>query len=59
MRVSYDQDLNRTFVFGFSIHVFEECVKYPPYELPNVFVPFYGSYDDMLQQVYYKVSPTY
>ncbi len=59
VRVSYDQDLNRTFVSGFSIHVFEECVKYPPYELPNVFVPFYASYDDMLQQVYYKESPTY
>ena len=56
VRVSYDQELNRTFVSGFSIDVFEATVKRLPYELPYTFVPFYGSYDEMVQQVYYKVG---
>ena len=56
VRVSYDQELNRTFVSGFSIDVFEATVKRLPYELPYTFVPFNGSYDEMVQQVYYKVG---
>jgi hypothetical protein len=55
VRVSYEQDLNRTIVTGFSIDVFEAAVKRLPYQLPYVLVPFYDSYDNMVKQVYYKV----
>ncbi|KAG7941464.1 hypothetical protein I3843_16G044700 [Carya illinoinensis] len=54
VKVTYEQDQNRTFVSGFSIDVFEAAVKRLPYHLPYVLVPFYGSYDDMVEQVYYK-----
>jgi hypothetical protein len=57
VRVSYDQDLNKTFISGFSIDVFEATVKRLPYELSYILVPFYGSYDEMVQRVYYKVGP--
>ncbi|XP_040967828.1 glutamate receptor 2.9-like [Gossypium hirsutum] len=39
---------------GFSVEVFEAVVKRLPYQLPYVLVPFYGSYDDMVEQVYSK-----
>lgn len=56
VKVSYDQEQNRTFISGFTIDVFEEVVKHLPYHLPYVLVPFNGSYDDMVEQVYYKVG---
>jgi hypothetical protein len=55
VRVSYEQDLNRTFITGFSIEVFQAAVKRLPYQLPYVLVPFYDSYDNMVKQVYFKV----
>lgn len=55
VRVSSVQGQNGTCVTGFSIHVFEAVVKRLPYNLPYVLVPFYGTYDDMVEQVYHKV----
>ncbi|KAH7567428.1 hypothetical protein JRO89_XS07G0071800 [Xanthoceras sorbifolium] len=52
--VSYDQGHNETLITGFSVKVFEAAVKRLPYHLPYVLVPFYGSYDDMVKQVFYK-----
>ncbi|KAK4859601.1 hypothetical protein QYF36_008424 [Acer negundo] len=37
-----------------NIQVFEAIVNHPPYHLPYVLVPFYGSYDDMVEQIFYK-----
>ncbi|KAK6256583.1 hypothetical protein QUC31_000042 [Theobroma cacao] len=54
VKVSYDQDKNGSYVTGFSIEVFAAVVKRLPYQLPFVFVPFYGSYDDMVEEVYCK-----
>lgn len=54
--VKYDQDRNHTFVSGFSVDVFEAVIRRLPYQLYYVFVPFNGSYDDMVNHVYYKVE---
>ncbi|PON65079.1 Ionotropic glutamate receptor [Parasponia andersonii] len=54
VRVSNLQYKNATLVSGFSVNVFEEVVKRLPYELHYVLVPFYDSYDQMVEQVYYK-----
>ncbi|KAF8410065.1 hypothetical protein HHK36_002587 [Tetracentron sinense] len=56
VRVSYDESRNRTYITGFSVHVFEAAVKLLPYQLSYELVPFYGSYDDMVEEVYYKSS---
>ncbi|XP_006852519.2 glutamate receptor 2.7 isoform X2 [Amborella trichopoda] len=45
---------NETEVIGFAIDVFEEVVKRLPYALPYEFVPFNGSYDELVDQVYVK-----
>ncbi|MBA0775279.1 hypothetical protein Gotri_010434 [Gossypium trilobum] len=54
VKVSYDQGINGSYVTRFSVEVFEAVVKSLPYRLPYVLVPFYGSYDDMVEQVYSK-----
>ncbi|XP_020206106.1 glutamate receptor 2.7 [Cajanus cajan] len=51
VNVSHDKRLNETQFTGFSINVFESVVKRLPYPLPFVFVPFYGSYDQIVEQV--------
>ncbi|PIA30588.1 hypothetical protein AQUCO_05500121v1 [Aquilegia coerulea] len=53
VRVIYDHS-NRTYVSGFSVDVFEAVVKHLLYDLPYVLVPYNGSYDDMVEQVYLK-----
>ena len=55
VNVSYDQTLNQTHITGFSINVFEAVVKRLPYHLPFDLVPFYGSYDQIVEQVNNKV----
>lgn len=55
VKVSYDQGINGSYVTGFSVEVFEAVLKRFPYRLPYVLIPFYGSYDDMVEQVYSKV----
>ncbi|KAJ7966618.1 Glutamate receptor [Quillaja saponaria] len=52
--VSYDHSQNETQVTGFSINIFKAALKFLPYNLPYEFVPFYGTYDEMVQQVYKK-----
>lgn len=54
VRVDYDRRQNQTNVTGFSIRVFEEVVRKLPYDLPYTFVPFNGSYDELVEQVYNK-----
>lgn len=55
VNVYYDQRINGTNVTGFSVSVFEAAVRLLPYQLPYQFIPFYGSYDDMVEQVHHKV----
>ncbi|WOH05988.1 hypothetical protein DCAR_0625411 [Daucus carota subsp. sativus] len=54
VNVRYDQNQNETNVAGFSIEVFEAVVKQLSYNFSYVFVPYYGSYDDMVADVYNK-----
>ncbi|XP_027186149.2 glutamate receptor 2.9-like isoform X3 [Cicer arietinum] len=54
VNVTYDQSKNETSITGFSISVFEAAVKHLPYDLHYNFVPFSGSYDEMVDQVYNK-----
>ncbi|KAF6175243.1 hypothetical protein GIB67_030461 [Kingdonia uniflora] len=53
VRVIYDQN-NETYVTGFSVDVFAAVVKRLPFNLPYELVPFNGSYDDLVEQVYHK-----
>ncbi|KAG8377606.1 hypothetical protein BUALT_Bualt08G0050500 [Buddleja alternifolia] len=54
VNVTYDPGLNRTLISGYSIEVFEAAVEKLPYELHYVFVPYYGSYDELVVEVYNK-----
>ncbi|GMI82636.1 GLUTAMATE RECEPTOR 2.7, glutamate receptor 2.7 [Hibiscus trionum] len=54
VKVSYDQGLNSSYVTGFSVEVFEAVLKHLPDHLPYELVPYYGSYDDMVEEVYSK-----
>ncbi|XP_071694039.1 glutamate receptor 2.9-like [Rutidosis leptorrhynchoides] len=54
VNVSYDPNKNKTYIAGFSIQVFEAAVKKLDYTLSYVFVPYYGSYDDMVTEVHNK-----
>ncbi|KZV45173.1 glutamate receptor 2.9-like [Dorcoceras hygrometricum] len=51
VKVSYDQHLNRTVISGFSIAVFEAAVRHLPYHLYFQYIPFFGTYDEMLEGV--------
>ncbi|KAL6212460.1 hypothetical protein ACLB2K_017680 [Fragaria x ananassa] len=55
VKVTYDQNTNQTRITEFSIDMFEAAVKNLPYQMPYLFVPFNGSYDELVEQVYYKV----
>ncbi|RDY00947.1 Glutamate receptor 2.5, partial [Mucuna pruriens] len=54
VNVTYDQNKNNISVTGFSIDVFKAAVHNLPYDLKYTFVPFNGSYDEMVEQVYSK-----
>ncbi|XP_038885765.1 glutamate receptor 2.1-like [Benincasa hispida] len=53
VRVSYDH-INGMYISGFSITVFEAVAKNLPYPLSYQLVPFNGSYDGLVEQVYEK-----
>ncbi|TKY63114.1 Glutamate receptor 2.5 [Spatholobus suberectus] len=57
VNVAYDENRNKTSITGFSINVFKAAVNNLPYDLEFKFVPFNGSYDEMVEQVYNKVFP--
>ncbi|KAL2965371.1 hypothetical protein AAZX31_16G058000 [Glycine max] len=46
--------VNNTSITGFSIDIFKAAVSNLPYYLKYTFVPFNGSYDEMVKQVYNK-----
>ncbi|CAI9777771.1 unnamed protein product [Fraxinus pennsylvanica] len=52
--VRHDQEEMTTSFSGFSIEVFEAAVKLLRYHFPYDFVPFNGTYDEMLIAVYNK-----
>ncbi|KAB5530022.1 hypothetical protein DKX38_020103 [Salix brachista] len=49
--VVYDQLGRGIVVKGFSINVFDATLKFLPYYLPHIFVPFNGTYDSLVEQV--------
>lgn len=53
VEVSYNH-INGMYISGFSITVFEAVAKNLPYPLSYQLVPFNGSYDGLVQQVYEK-----
>ncbi|PIN16447.1 Glutamate-gated kainate-type ion channel receptor subunit GluR5 [Handroanthus impetiginosus] len=54
VKVTYDPRQNITNISGFSIDVFKAAVKQLPYSLHYAFVPYYGSYDEMVAEVHNK-----
>ncbi|XP_047156258.1 glutamate receptor 2.5-like [Vigna umbellata] len=54
VNVTYDQNTNNTSITGFSIDVFKAAINTLPYDLNYTFVPFNGSYDEMVEKVYNK-----
>ncbi|KAL2458954.1 Glutamate receptor 2.7 [Forsythia ovata] len=54
VRVRYDEEEKTTSFDGFSVEVFKAAVKLLPYHFPYDFVPFNGTYDEMLVAVYNK-----
>ncbi|XP_068651159.1 glutamate receptor 2.9-like [Aristolochia californica] len=54
VKVRYDGSQNESYVTGFSVRVFEAVVKRLPYLLPYELVPYYGSYDDLVEQIFLK-----
>ncbi|KAB5530023.1 hypothetical protein DKX38_020104 [Salix brachista] len=51
VEVVYDQLGRGIVVKGFSINVFDATLKFLPYYLPHIFVPFNGTYDSLVEQV--------
>ncbi|KAJ6433516.1 hypothetical protein OIU84_017245 [Salix udensis] len=51
VEVIYDQLGRGVVVKGFSINVFDATLKFLPYYLPHIFVPFNGTYDSLVEQV--------
>ncbi|GFP91628.1 glutamate receptor 2.7 [Phtheirospermum japonicum] len=51
VKVTADPVTNQTRIGGFSIEVFVAAVKELPYDFHYVFVPYYGSYDEMVVAV--------
>ncbi|CAJ1784335.1 unnamed protein product [Sphenostylis stenocarpa] len=54
VNVKYGMNRNETSVTGFSIDVFKAAVDNLPHDLVFSFVPFNGSYDELVEQVYNK-----
>nr|POE90482.1 glutamate receptor 2.1 [Quercus suber] len=55
VNVRYDRPGDKPIVNGFSIAVFEAALDLLPYHLPYEFIPFNGTYDSLVQQVYVEV----
>ena len=55
VNVRYYRPGAKPIVNGFSIAVFEAALELLPYHLPYEFIPFNGTCDSLLQQVYVKV----
>ena len=53
--VVQDQSKNSTAYEGFAIDLFQATVGSLPYYLPYNFTPFDGTYDEIVEQVYFKV----
>ncbi|KVH93100.1 Extracellular ligand-binding receptor [Cynara cardunculus var. scolymus] len=54
VEVIYDSDGNFTCT-GYSVELFKEMVKQLPYYLPYEFIPFNGTYDQLVEKVYLKI----
>ena len=55
VNVRYDRPGDKPIVSGFCIAVFEAALDLLPYHLPYEFIPFNGTYDSLVQQVYVEV----
>lgn len=58
VKFTQDHKRNETIVSGFAIQVFEAAVKNLPYHLPYEFVRHDISYDELVEQIYYRVFRT-
>ncbi|XP_071694527.1 glutamate receptor 2.9-like [Rutidosis leptorrhynchoides] len=54
VNVIYDPNKNKTYVTGFLIKVLEAVMNQLPYALSYVIVPYKGTYDNLLAEVYNK-----
>lgn len=55
VNVTHDESKNETSITGFTISVFKAAIEHFPYDLPYVFVPYNGSYDEMIDEVHNKI----
>lgn len=54
--VSVTYEGGKESVSGFSIEVFEAVLKNLKYFLPHVFIPFEGTYDNLVEQIHLQVG---
>ncbi|KAD6794512.1 hypothetical protein E3N88_05408 [Mikania micrantha] len=54
VEVKYDHTHHNFTYGGYTIEVFKETLTRLPYHLPYKFIPFNGSYDSLVKQVYLK-----
>ncbi|KAI4316433.1 hypothetical protein L6164_024412 [Bauhinia variegata] len=53
LKIELDSSTNTTHVTGFCIAVFEAVIKVLPYALPYELIPFDGTYNELVTQVYF------
>ena len=56
VKVEYKENSNQTKYSGFCIEIFEKALNLLQYDLPYEFVPFNGTYTDLVLLVYNKAS---
>ncbi|KAK9265352.1 hypothetical protein L1049_027222 [Liquidambar formosana] len=49
-----DHSENKTSFSGFSIEVFKATLENLPFDLPHKLIPFYGTYDQIVEEVHLK-----
>ncbi|KAF5185774.1 Glutamate receptor 2.2 [Thalictrum thalictroides] len=52
--VNVRHDVGGVQVHGYSIDVFKAVVNHLPYHLPYKFIPYNGTYNSLVEQIYYK-----
>ncbi|OMO89523.1 Ionotropic glutamate receptor [Corchorus olitorius] len=54
VNIRHDPDKNQTSITGLAIELFETIVEQLPFQLTYDLLPFNGTYDDLVKQIYLK-----
>ncbi|KAK1293438.1 Glutamate receptor 2.8 [Acorus calamus] len=57
VKVQWDNGTNTTTVSGYCIDIFDAVMQSLPYSVPYEYVPFVGTYNDMVHRVFLHVFP--